>query len=549
MLMYESTRGQAPRVHAKEAILKGIAGDGGLYVPERVPKVGLGFIEGLAAMDYAHVAAAVIAPFLDDFTDDEIWACVSGAYGAGRFDDPDVAPLHALYGDVYTLELFHGPTCAFKDMALQFLPRALTAARQSAKGGARGADGGAGGADGGADVAILVATSGDTGKAALEGFRDVPGTCVVVFYPKDGVSEVQRLQMATQEGANVEVVAVLGNFDDTQAGVKGIFADADVAAALRAWPRPVALSSANSINWGRLVPQIAYYFWAYAQLVARGAAVCGEPVRFAVPTGNFGNILAGWYAREMGLPVSELICASNSNDVLADFIRTGIYDRNRDFFVTISPSMDILVSSNLERLLYEACGKDAALVRTWMGELRASGRFDVGPGVRAKISSVFIGASATEDETRAAMRRSFEAFGYVMDPHTAVGLHAIENAGPMRAAQGKTVLVSTASPFKFAKDVYGAIAAASPGASPELDAFACVEALELLCGAPAPEPLRRLREKPVLHSAVAARDEMKEAALSALGRLYMGPSAPVRPPTPVGAPVHAPTPGHPVCPP
>ncbi|MDR1439668.1 MAG: threonine synthase [Clostridiales bacterium] len=483
-MLFISTRGAGGGISAHEAILRGIAGDGGLYVPERLPRVAPDFIAGLCGMGYAAAAAKIMKLFMDDFSDAEVAECAEAAYGGRNFDSAAVAPLRELGdGRTYVLELFHGPTGAFKDMALQMLPPLLSKCLGKAGSGAP------------REVAILVATSGDTGKAALEGFRDAPRARILVFYPEDGVSEIQKLQMVTQEGGNVHVAAVKGNFDDAQSGVKAIFSDA--AAAERLGARGIGLSSANSINWGRLMPQIAYYFWAYAALLARSAARMGERVSFAVPTGNFGNILAGWYAKGMGLPISKLICASNVNNVLSDFIATGVYDRNRGFTPTMSPSMDILISSNLERLLFELSGRDAALVSGWMSDLARSGRYDVGARVRAAIAGTLRGGFATEGDTMAAIRLAFEKYGYLMDPHTAVALHVygamregkaaaaggrgsdgtdaasaadgadcVDCADAASAAEGAsreeiTVLVSTASPYKFAKDVYLSIAADS----------------------------------------------------------------------------------------
>ena len=532
-MLYESTRGGGAKIGFEEAIIKGIADDGGLYVPERIPKVSPEFIASLAGMDYCGAAAKIVSLFTEDFTSGEIMECARRAYNARSFASPDVTPLRKLGDRVSVLELYHGPTAAFKDVALQLLPPMLTASMQ--KTGVKDT------------VAILVATSGDTGKAALEGYKDVPGARILVFYPKDGVSEAQKLQMITQEGANVAVAAVEGNFDDAQTGVKAIFADADANARLGG--HGLRLSSANSINWGRLMPQIVYYFRAYAALLGGGDIQNGEPVNFAVPTGNFGNILAGWYAREMGLPVSRLICASNSNNVLTDFINTGVYDRNREFMVTMSPSMDILVSSNLERLLYELSGRSAGFVAERMGELSRSGRYDAGEAFRGKMASLFYGGYAGEKETAEAIRDAYNRYGYLIDTHTAVGMHVLKEfektggvgSGADRAAGGrggvdaqsgsgsqpgaKTVVVSTASPYKFAKDVYLAICGGGEcenlgrPSQEDADDIKYIELLNDLTGVPVPESLRNLRGKKIRHFTVTPIESMKETAIKLLTSL------------------------------
>ncbi|WP_405751958.1 threonine synthase, partial [Anaerovibrio slackiae] len=368
---YISTRGNNQKMTSAQAIIAGLADDGGLFVPDELPQVDMEFIKGLTKLSYQERAARVLGCFLTDYTDEEIKGCVERAYGGGKFDDAAVAPLNIME-DVSVLELWHGPTSAFKDMALQLLPQLLSTALK--KTGEKN------------QVLILVATSGDTGKAALEGFRDVEQTKIIVFYPENGVSRIQKLQMVTQQGENVAVTAVKGNFDDAQSGVKAIFSDREFNAKLN--EAGVSLSSANSINWGRLVPQIVYYFSAYADLLKAGVIRAGDEISFTVPTGNFGDILAGYYALRMGLPVKMLICASNTNNVLTDFLTTGVYDRNRDFFKTISPSMDILISSNLERLLYHVTN-DAAQVAEWMKSLAETGRYDVGAEVLAKIQATF----------------------------------------------------------------------------------------------------------------------------------------------------------------
>ncbi|MBR4766872.1 MAG: threonine synthase, partial [Clostridia bacterium] len=378
---YISTRANTVRVTASQAITKGISGEGGLFVPETLPKLTLSDIESLSKMDYIGRAKSILSLFLTDFTEEEIDRCVNGAYGTGSFSDPAVAPVVCLEDGLNILELWKGPTCAFKDMALQILPRLMTvSAGKTAKG---------------TEIVILVATSGDTGKAALEGFKDVENTRILVFYPNDGVSPMQKLQMCTQEGKNVSVCAIEGNFDDAQNGVKKIFTDKSVGEKLA--ENSMAFSSANSINWGRLVPQVVYYISAYCDMLNIGKVELGGKINFVVPTGNFGNILAAFYAKEMGIPVNKLICASNMNSVLTDFLTTGTYDRNRDFFTTISPSMDILISSNLERLLYTAADSDR--VNAWMKQLSETGKYTVDAETFNYIKSSFAAGCCNDDET------------------------------------------------------------------------------------------------------------------------------------------------------
>ncbi|MDR0916758.1 MAG: threonine synthase, partial [Oscillospiraceae bacterium] len=398
-------------------------------------------------------------------------------------------------GDTFTLELWHGPTSAFKDIALQMLPR-LSSASLEKTGETR-------------DLAILVATSGDTGKAALEGFRDVPRTKIMVFYPEHGVSDVQKLQMTTQDGANVNVAAVVGNFDDAQTGVKRIFSDENFRAELDA--RGTMLSSANSINWGRLLPQIVYYVSAYCDLVSSGELEIGDPIDFCVPTGNFGNILAGYYARKMGLPIWRLICASNRNDVLRDFIATGVYDANREFYTTSSPSMDILVSSNLERLLYDLSGRDADAIRGYMQDLASTGKFEVARGTFEHISDLFEGGVCDDDETSAIIARVFRERGYLLDTHTAVAYGVLEKIRLRDGGAAKTVVVSTASPFKFVGSVLDAL-----GERAEGDGFDMIDRLEQITDTTAPAPLKSLRGKHVRFTEVTEKD-----ALSASVRRFL----------------------------
>lgn len=474
---YFSTRDRNRVVTASGAIAGGLAPDGGLYVPSELPELTLEEIKSLCALDYRARAAHILAKFMPEYSAAEIEGFTAAAYG-GNFDDPAVAPLRFTDDETAFLELWHGPTCAFKDMALQILPRFLTASLKKC-GETR-------------KVCILVATSGDTGKAALEGFADVPGTGIVVFYPNDGVSDVQKLQMTTQTGANVFVSAVYGNFDDAQAGVKKIFSDRDYAAELSG--RGYFLSSANSINWGRLLPQIVYYVSAYCDYVNSGRIALGDTVDFAVPTGNFGDILAGWYARKMGLPAGRLLCASNANNVLTDFLRTGTYDRNRPFHTTLSPSMDILVSSNLERLLYALCGSDTQ-VAGYMKELAATGKYTVDNAVKAALAADFAAGFCGDADTKAAIGAMYREKGYLMDPHTAVACRVLEEYRSLTIRRTPTVVISTASPFKFCDSVLSALGQESDAPGTEL-----IGRLADYTGLPAPQPLAGLAGRPVRFS-------------------------------------------------
>ena len=462
-----STRGAAA-VSESMAILRGLAPDGGLYVPEDFPHFSMEEIAALGALDYQARALAILQKFLPDFTADELKNAIAGAYGTG-FDDADIAPVRPVGDWAHALELWHGPTLAFKDMALQLLPHLLTLSAKK-NGETR-------------EIFILVATSGDTGKAALDGYHDIPGVEIAVFYPTGGTSEIQRLQMATQEGANVAVYAVRGNFDDAQTGVKKVFGDKAIAARLA--ERNIRLSSANSINWGRLVPQIVYYFAAYAQLLKAGKIAFGDKVDFCVPTGNFGDILAGYYAKQMGLPVGKLVCASNQNNVLTDFLSTGTYTAKREFYKTTSPSMDILVSSNLERLLYHVTGSDAE-VAGLMKSLNETGRYTVRPETLKAIQESFDCGWSSEEQVAGEIRARYEKDGYLCDTHTAVAFHV--------AAQKKRdgvpmVVLSTASPFKFPRSVLEALGHTAP----END-FEAMQALEEATGCTAPASLAVLRQ-------------------------------------------------------
>jgi len=472
-MQYTSTRNDRLAVSASYAIANGISAEGGLYVPERIPSVSSDWIRRLCKMEYPDRAAKVLGEFLTDYTREEIAGAVSAAYGNGNFEDDWAAPIADLSDGRYVLELWHGPTCAFKDMALQLLPRLLppAAARVS----------------GGKQTLILVATSGDTGKAALEGFRDVEGVRIAVFYPDGGVSPMQYRQMATQAGGNVEVLAIRGNFDDAQTNVKRIFTDAEIIDRLA--ERNTVLSSANSINWGRLVPQIVYYFSAYADLVQSGDLPMGEKINFVVPTGNFGNILAGYYAMRMGLPANRFICASNCNNVLTDFIRTGVYDANRAFYRSLSPSMDILVSSNLERLLFELTDRDSARVAEMMRKLSAERRYEIDAAMQKRLQETFWGGYADDDACRAQIHRHCYDVGYLCDPHTAVAFDVCEQYRKETGDETKTVIVSTASPYKFCKTVLESIDRPVPQ-----DDFDAARALSEFTLTDIPESIRRLEK-------------------------------------------------------
>ena len=486
-MKYFSTRDNQKRVTASFAIASGLAPDGGLYVPETLPKIGAEDIQELMKLDYRGRALMILSKFLEEFEAAEIMRFTVGAYGS-NFDTPETAPLTILDDTTAVLELYHGPTCAFKDMALQMLPYLLTASLRKT--------------EEEREVCILVATSGDTGKAALEGFKDIPGTKILVFYPQDGVSKIQKLQMATQEGGNVRVCAVKGNFDNAQAGVKRIFNDTAFAAKLS--QRGYFLSSANSINWGRLLPQIVYYFSAYCDFVKNGGIQLGDKVNFCVPTGNFGNILAGWYAKQMGLPVGKLICASNENNVLTDFIETGVYDKNRPFSTTISPSMDILVSSNLERLLYAL--SDCETVRSCMQQLSETGRYTVSEEMLDAIQREFACGYCNDEETREEIARVFGEDGYLMDTHTAVAYKVMREYREKTGDTAPNIVVSTASPFKFAADVLDAMVIEDK----HMDVSDPLQALSEVSDTPIPQPLTGLDKKTVRFTESVEPDKMIE---------------------------------------
>lgn len=468
------------------AIKQGLAPDGGLYVPEYIPTVDKHFITSLMDLSYPEKAAKILSLFLDDFTSDELLDYANAAYANGNFP-AEVAPLASLSSNLSVLELWHGPTAAFKDFALCIMPHLLTASLRKL-GEARTA-------------MILVATSGDTGKAALEGYKDVNGVKIKVFYPVDGVSKVQKLQMITQAGSNVDVCAIKGNFDDAQTGVKKIFSDSKIAGELNS--KGYFLSSANSINWGRLAPQIVYYFAAYCKLLSERTVAYGDKVDFCVPTGNFGNILAGYIAKKMGLPIGKLICASNSNNILTDFLTTGAYDRNREFHTTISPSMDILISSNLERLLYFVAG--SGTVVNCMGSLSDCGAYKIPDDILEVIKRDFCGFFANEANTCEAILNTYDTYGYLADPHTGVGLYCSDNHAKESQSNNHTVVLSTASPFKFASSVYKALTNCIPP-----DGYEALTALSDLTSEPITTPLAELDKRTVRFSRVCSPDDMAE---------------------------------------
>ena len=491
-IKYSSTRGAGSKVTASQAILKGLADDGGLFVPDQMP----GFevpLDKLASMSYQETAYEVMKLFLTDFTEEELKACIRGAYD-DKFDTEVIAPL-VKKQDAFYLELFHGKTIAFKDMALSILPYLMTTAAK--KNGVKN------------EIVILTATSGDTGKAALAGYADVPGTSIIVFYPKDGVSPIQEKQMVTETGKNTMVVGVNGNFDDCQTGVKKLFNDADLAK--RMSDKGYQLSSANSINIGRLVPQIVYYVYAYGQLLKQGEIKAGDKMDVVVPTGNFGNILAAYYAKQIGLPVGTLYCASNENKVLFDFFGSGTYDRKREFILTSSPSMDILISSNLERLIYKIAGNDAQKNAAFMKQLTGDGEYSITDDMRAELDS-FVGGFATEQQTAKEISDVFTATGYVIDPHTAVASYVCRDKAD--AKNTKTVIASTASPYKFTRSVMMAIDADKYG---DMGDFELVDELNKLSGVKIPQAIESIRTAPVLHDTVCEIDGMLGVVEGKLG--------------------------------
>lgn len=485
---YQSTRDNAISISSGEAIKTGLSHEGGLFVPETIPTITPEELVSLGAVGYRERAFFVLKRFLTDFSDEELRNCIDGAYGNGTFENDLVAPLKKLDDHTHILELWHGPTCAFKDVALQILPHFLTTALRKTKEEK--------------EAVILVATSGDTGKAALEGFCDVDGTSIIVFFPKDGVSQIQRLQMVTQRGENVLVSGVNGNFDDAQSGVKRIFTDKALAEGLE--KKGYFLSSANSINWGRLVPQIVYYVSAYCDLLNQGEIKVGEPINVVVPTGNFGNILAAYYAREMGVPIQKLICASNRNRVLTDFIETGVYQKNRPFYLTTSPSMDILISSNLERLLYLLSDRDDAKTRDYMTQLNTTGTYTVDKELLEKIQGLFYAGSCDDTAAAKEIRQTFEENHYLCDPHTAVGKRIYREYAEKTGDATPTVIASTASPFKFAGSVLDAL-----GSAKEAEEFAQLKQLSQISGMKIPASLVELQELAVRFSDYCEKDDLR----------------------------------------
>lgn len=492
-VIYSSTRNASETATASQAILKGLAENGGLFVPNTIPALDVAF-EDLAKMSYQEVAYEVMSRMLTDFTEEELKNCIRSAYDS-KFDTPQIAPLRKVHGANY-LELFHGSTIAFKDMALSILPYLLTtsAKKNRIKN----------------DIVILTATSGDTGKAALAGFADVPGTRIIVFYPKNGVSPIQEKQMLTQKGDNTAVVGIIGNFDDAQTGVKNMFNDKEFAGEMEA--ANMQFSSANSINIGRLVPQMVYYVYAYSRLVADGTLQAGEPMNVVVPTGNFGNILAAYYAKEMGLPIRKFICASNENKVLYDFFQTGEYDKNRDFILTSSPSMDILISSNLERLIYKIAGNDAGKNAVLMKQLNEEGRYTISPEMKERLSE-FYGGYASESETAATIKKVYDIAAYIMDTHTAVAATVYDKYVAETGDKTPTVIASTASPYKFTRSVMNAI-------DRDYDSkgdFELVDELNRLSGVAVPQAIEDIRSAPILHDTVCDKSEMKTVVKKILG--------------------------------
>ncbi len=485
-LKYVSTRGDKEKLTASLAIIRGIAKDGGLYVPEHMPEADFA-IEDLCGLEYREIAYRIMRLFLTDFTEKELKDCINAAYD-DKFDTKDIAPIREASG-AYFLELFHGATIAFKDMALSILPHLMTvsAAKNNVKG----------------DIVILTATSGDTGKAALAGFADVKGTKIIVFYPKDGVSPIQKKQMVTQKGDNTFVVGIDGNFDDAQTGVKKLFADPELAKWMD--ERGCRLSSANSINIGRLIPQLVYYVYSYTKLIEKGVIKTGDPINITVPTGNFGNILAAYYASLLGLPVGKLICASNENKVLYDFFGTGTYDRNREFKLTSSPSMDILISSNLERLIYRICDNDASKCADLMKKLGSSGTYDISPEMKERLEK-FYGGFADEEETKRTIKQVFDNDGYLIDTHTAVAASVYFAYRDKTGDTTPTVIASTASPYKFTKSVLNSIA---PDKVSD-DDFEMADTLSKVSKTPIPYAVTSIRDADILHNTVCSIDNMKD---------------------------------------
>lgn len=496
-MYYTSTRDKSVKVTAAQAIAKGISAEGGLFVPTEIPQLSLDEIKKIGTLDYIGRAKEVLKYYLTDFTEEELDMCVNGAYKAGKFSSEKVAPVYKLNEKENILELWRGPTCAFKDMALQILPYLLTvSANKTLKD---------------TKIVILVATSGDTGKAALEGFKDVPNTEILVFYPVDGVSPMQKLQMTTQEGENVSVCAIRGNFDDAQSGVKAIFTNKEIEKKFK--ENNLAFSSANSINWGRLCPQIVYYVSAYCDLVNDGTIKLGEEMNVVVPTGNFGNILAAYYAKEMGVPIKTLVCASNQNNVLTDFLTNGTYDKNRQFYCTASPSMDILISSNLERLLFILSGYDADKTSSLMKQLNEGGKYTVDAELFNKIKSLFSAGCCDDAQTKATIKEVFENDNYLLDTHTAVAVKVYEDYTKNTGDNTPTVIASTANPYKFSKSVLSAIEENVKST----DEFSMVDELHEKSGEAVPTQLATLKGKTPRFTRVADKEEMTQVVFDMLG--------------------------------
>ncbi|MEI7885542.1 MAG: threonine synthase [Clostridia bacterium] len=489
-MLYKSTRNNnSQNKTSAQAIIQGIASDGGLFVPEKFPIFSADKIASFVNMSYQTRAQVIMEKFLPDFSHTALQNCILQAYSATTFDNPAIAPLHRINEKVSILELWHGPTCAFKDIALQILPHLLIESVHMEKSLFT--------------TAILVATSGDTGKAAMAGFKDIPLTKILVFYPHGGVSEVQKLQMVTQSGNNVSVVAIDGNFDDTQNGVKEIFANIKLKEVLA--ENNICLSSANSINWGRLVPQIVYYFSAYADAVKNDSIKQGDAINFVVPTGNFGNILAGYYAKKMGLPIAKLICAANENNVLTDFIHSGVYNRNRPFHKTISPSMDILISSNLERLLFDLNGENSDQIRAWMSELNDTGKYKINNNLVSSIQDLFWSASSDDLATIKRIEQVYLVDNYLIDTHTAVAWNVYDLYVSETNDNTYTIIVSTASPFKFNESVAKAVL---PAEELNVDSLTLLNTLSNSTGEKIPAGLNNLGDKPILHHKIACKEKM-----------------------------------------
>lgn len=487
-MFYNSTRDNSIKKQSAEVITQGISKEGGLFVPCELPKITKDDILNLCKKSYVQRAEYILSLFLTDFTNDEINYCAENAYTKEKFGSDEITPITKVSDYAYMLELWHGPTCAFKDMALQILPYLLTTSAKKTVDNK--------------EIVILVATSGDTGKAALEGFKNVKGTNIMVFYPKNGVSSIQKRQMITQEGENVFVCAVDGNFDDAQTGVKNIFTNEDIKHLLK--ENNKMFSSANSINWGRLLPQIIYYVSSYCDLINKGEINIGEKINVVVPTGNFGNILAGYYAKKMGVPINKLICASNKNNVLTDFIKTGKYDRNREFFTTVSPSMDILISSNLERLLYDLSGKNDEKINEWFRSLNQSGEYQVDKDVMERLNEHFYADYCTDEDTKNTIKEVFENYNYICDTHTAVAVKVYNSYKNETNDNTKTIIVSTASPYKFADSVLGAISNDILG-----DDFELLEKLYNLTKLEIPKNLSNLKSSKERFNTTIDKNDMK----------------------------------------